>query len=68
MVEGKGGGEFKHARRMIHENPALFGALVEKLEAATLAYLLAQADAGAEVLMLFDPGLVSWPPMPSANG
>ncbi|UPY37115.1 uroporphyrinogen decarboxylase [Sediminicoccus sp. KRV36] len=54
MVEGKGGGEFKHARRMIHENPALFSALVEKLEAATLAYLLAQADAGAEALMLFD--------------
>jgi len=54
MVEGKGGGEFKHARRMIHTDPALFGALVAKLEEATLAYLLAQADAGAEVLMLFD--------------
>ena len=54
MVEGRGGGEFKHARRMIHQDPELFGALVEKLEAATLAYLLAQADAGAEVLMLFD--------------
>ncbi|MBS7791194.1 uroporphyrinogen decarboxylase [Roseococcus sp. SDR] len=54
MVEGKGGGEFKHARRMIHDNPALFGALVEKLEAATLAYLIAQVDAGAEALMLFD--------------
>jgi uroporphyrinogen decarboxylase len=54
MVEGKGGGEFKHARRMIHDNPALFGALVEKLEAATLAYLIAQVDAGAEAPMLFD--------------
>lgn len=54
MVEGKGGGEFKHARRMIHDDPALFGALVEKLEAATLAYLIAQVDAGAEALMLFD--------------
>lgn len=54
MVDGKGGGEFKHARRMIHDNPELFGALVEKLEAATLAYLLAQAVAGTEALMLFD--------------
>ena len=54
MVEGRGGGEFKHARKLIHQDPALFGALVEKLEAATIAYLLAQADAGAEALMLFD--------------
>jgi len=63
MIEGKGGGEFKNARKLIHKDPALFGALVEKLEAATLAYLLAQADAGAEVLMLFD----SWAGQLSPN-
>ena len=63
MVEGRGGGEFKHARRMIHSDPELFDALIEKLEAATLAYLLAQADAGAEVLMLFD----SWAGQLSPN-
>ena len=68
MVEGRGGGEFKHARRMIHSDPGLFGALIEKLEAATLAYLLAQAEAGAEVLMLFDSWAGQLSPMPFANG
>lgn len=54
MVEGKGGGEFHVARRTMHGDPALFAALMERLEEATLAYLLAQAEAGAEALMLFD--------------
>jgi uroporphyrinogen decarboxylase len=62
MVEGKGGGEFKQARRLIHEDPAFFGALIAKLEAATLAYLLAQAEAGAEVLMIFDSWAGQLPP------
>jgi uroporphyrinogen decarboxylase len=62
MVEGKGGGEFKQARRIIHEDPVFFAELLEKLEAATLAYLLAQAEAGAEVLMIFDSWAGQLPP------
>ncbi|MBY0336195.1 MAG: uroporphyrinogen decarboxylase [Acetobacteraceae bacterium] len=62
MVEGKGGGEFKHARRLAHGDPAFFGALLGKLEEATLAYLLAQAAAGAEALMLFDSWAGQLPP------
>jgi uroporphyrinogen decarboxylase len=62
MVEGRGGGEFKHARRLAHSDPGFFGALMEKLEAATLAYLLAQAEAGAEALMLFDSWAGQLPP------
>ncbi len=62
MIEGKGGGEFHHARRMMHGDPALFGAIMAKLEEATTAYLLAQAEAGAEALMLFDSWAGQLPP------
>ena len=62
MVEGKGGGEFKQARRLVHEDSTFFGELIAKLEAATLAYLLAQAEAGAEVLMIFDSWAGQLPP------
>lgn len=62
MIEGKGGGEFHHARRMMHADPALFGAILAKLEEATIAYLLAQAEAGAEALMLFDSWAGQLPP------
>jgi uroporphyrinogen decarboxylase len=64
MVEGRGGGEFAEARRMAFRDPELFGAIMGKLEAATLTYLLAQADAGAEALMLFD----SWAGLLSPSG
>jgi uroporphyrinogen decarboxylase len=64
MVEGRGGGEFAEARRVAFRDPALFAAVMEKLEAATLAYLLAQAEAGAEALMLFD----SWAGLLSPSG
>lgn len=62
MIEGKGGGEFKQARRLMHQDPVFFGELMAKLEAATLAYLLAQAEAGAEVLMIFDSWAGQLPP------
>lgn len=61
MVEGRGGGEFAHARRMAYADPALFGKLIRLLVDSTTEYLLAQAEAGAEALMLFDSwaGLLS---------
>ncbi|MFL1464321.1 uroporphyrinogen decarboxylase [Roseococcus sp. DSY-14] len=62
MIEGKGGGEFHHARRMMHADPVLFGAILARLEEATIAYLLAQAEAGAEALMLFDSWAGQLPP------
>jgi len=62
MIEGRGGGEFHAARRALHADPGFFAALMEKLEAATLAYLLAQAAAGAEALMLFDSWAGQLPP------
>lgn len=62
MIEGRGGGEFHHARRALHAEPAFFAALMAKLEEATVAYLLAQAEAGAEALMLFDSWAGQLPP------
>lgn len=61
MVEGRGGGEFVHARRMAYADPTLFGKLIRILVDGTVDYLVAQAEAGAEALMLFDSwaGLLS---------
>ena len=61
MVEGRGGGEFATARRLAYSDPALFGKLIRLLVDTTTDYLLAQAEAGAEALMLFDSwaGLLS---------
>jgi uroporphyrinogen decarboxylase len=54
MVEGGGSRDFAAARLMALGQPELFGALMARLEAATIGYLAAQAGAGAEALMLFD--------------
>jgi uroporphyrinogen decarboxylase len=64
MVEGRGGGEFAAARRMAYGQPELFAALMVRLEQATIRYLVAQAKAGAEALMVFD----SWAGLLSAQG
>ncbi|MGH8127181.1 MAG: uroporphyrinogen decarboxylase [Gammaproteobacteria bacterium] len=55
MLEGRsGGGEFRHARAAMHSDPALVAALVTRLVPAIVAYLAAQARAGADVLMIFE--------------
>jgi len=54
MVEGAGSKDFPNIRAMAHGDPALMAALTELLVEATVIYLSAQVEAGAEVLMLFD--------------
>lgn len=54
MVEGGGSKDFALVRGMAHRDPALFGALIDTLALASVEYLSAQVDAGAEVVMLFD--------------
>jgi uroporphyrinogen decarboxylase len=55
MVDGRGtGGAFHRTRYLAHSDPALFARLIRMLVDATAEYLLAQAAAGAEALMLFD--------------
>jgi uroporphyrinogen decarboxylase len=53
MVEGRGG-DFAAARTLAWRDPVLFGRLIDLLTDATAEFLLAQAEAGAEALMLFD--------------
>lgn len=61
MVEGRGGKDFPTVRALAYADPVLFGRLIRTLVEATTDYLLAQAEAGAEALMLFDSwaGLLS---------
>lgn len=54
LVEGGGSKEFLATRTMAYAQPELFAALMERLTEATIAYLSAQVEAGAEVVMLFD--------------
>jgi uroporphyrinogen decarboxylase len=54
MVEGGGSKDFAATRRMAYAQPELFESLVGLLTDATIVYLSAQAEAGAQVLMLFD--------------
>jgi len=64
MVEGGGSRDFAATRALAYADPALFGALMDRLTEATITYLSMQADAGAEVLMLFD----SWAGVLSPGG
>jgi len=63
MIEGTGGGEFLHPRRMAYEAPMLFGGLIDLLIECIFDYLCAQIEAGAEVIQIFDSwaGLLSEP-------
>ena len=63
MIEGGGSKDFAHIRQIAHADPALMDALIETLVEASVTYLAAQVDAGAEVLMLFD----SWSGVLSPN-
>jgi len=62
MVEGHGSHDFAAARLMAHGDPTLFDQLIALLTDATIDYLSAQIDAGAEVVMLFDSWAGLLPP------
>src|SRR5512138_3731366 len=54
MVEGKGSKEFAMVKKMMYAEPAVFTALMDRLTDMDLAYLQAQAAAGAQALQVFD--------------
>lgn len=54
MVEGKSSKEHQETRKIIYEHPDWFNQLIEVLIDAVSKHLIAQVDAGAEVLQLFD--------------
>ena len=54
MIEGSGSKDFRHAKAMRYGAPHLLKALLDKLTESVALYLAAQADAGANALMIFD--------------
>jgi uroporphyrinogen decarboxylase len=62
MVEGGGSRDFAATRTMAYEDPYLFSCLIDRLTEATVTYLAAQIDAGAEAVMLFDTWAGILPP------
>lgn len=54
MIGGRGTPDQAPAHALIAENRALFESLLARITEATITYLSAQIDAGAEVVKLFD--------------
>ncbi|MGR3511238.1 MAG: uroporphyrinogen decarboxylase [Paracoccaceae bacterium] len=54
MIAGRGTPDQAPAHALKAENRELFDAIINRLSEATIAYLSAQIDAGAEVVKLFD--------------
>lgn len=64
MIEGCGSKTFATTRALMYREPHTLYALCEKLTQGIIHYLLAQVEAGADVLMLFD----SWGGLLTPNG
>ena len=54
MVEGGSSTNFRLAKALLYEQPALMHALLATLSEAVIRYLQAQIEAGAQAIMLFD--------------
>lgn len=54
MIEGGGSKTFSKARRMIMEDPALARGLLDRIAELTGEYLIAQVEAGADMVQVFD--------------
>ena len=53
-VEGEGSSSFARARALMHADPAAYDELMTRLADAVADYLLAQVEAGADAVQLFD--------------
>ena len=73
MIDGRGGGEFPATRALMVEGPPMMDRLIAVLVEAVAALLIAQIDAGAEAVQLFDswaglldgPGFARWSVAPA---
>jgi len=54
MVEGKGSKNYEEIRSIAYQDPVFFQTLIDLLVDMTSAYLIEQANRGAEALQLFD--------------
>lgn len=61
MVQGKGSKTFDEAKAFCYTQPAVAHAILDKVTETTIAYLKAQAAAGADIVQIFDSwgGLLS---------
>jgi uroporphyrinogen decarboxylase len=64
MIAGRGSAEHLEARRLALQDPARLQALIDILVEASVAYLVGQIDAGADVVKVFD----SWAGVLDAEG
>jgi uroporphyrinogen decarboxylase len=54
LIEGRPSREFARVKTMMYRRPAVWHALMEKLAGTFAAYVAAQAEAGADVIQVFD--------------
>ena len=54
MIEGGGSDDFRHIKTMLYDRPDLLHRILDVNARAVSAYLKAQANAGAQALMMFD--------------
>jgi uroporphyrinogen decarboxylase len=54
LIEGKPSRDFLMTKTMMYTEPALWEALMQRLSRLVLEYLLAQIEAGAQLVQLFD--------------
>lgn len=54
MIEGGGSKDYINAKAMAYGDPALFQAIIDLIVEATSRYLIAQINAGAQVVKIFD--------------
>ncbi|MCC5945926.1 MAG: uroporphyrinogen decarboxylase [Bernardetiaceae bacterium] len=62
MIEGSGSKTFSKARRIFYQNPSFAENFLEKITAATIAYLKNQIRAGADLVQIFDSWAGILPP------
>jgi len=61
MIEGGSSKDFAKAKAWAYRDPTSFQRLIDLLVETTTDYLIGQAEAGAEVLQLFDSWAGVWP-------
>lgn len=54
MVEGSGSRHFLALKRLMYREPVIYAQLMDKITDASIVYLRAQAEAGAQALQIFD--------------
>ena len=54
IIEGGSSKNFVFTKKMMYQNPGLFGALMEKITSTVIEYLSAQIKAGAQAVQFFD--------------